>query len=98
MHDARLIQGALDQAANTGVYLLGGDVCSDATGRALNSVLNNLRLNSNPQSLRSQLAAIPLLVVEERHYHNGVLAPAAPATLPSGTPDIPSSPGAGVLT
>lgn len=96
MHDARVIQAALDRAANTGVYLLGGDVCSDATGRALNNVLGTLRLDFNPQSLRAQLAAVPLLVVAERRYHNGVLVPAPSPTLPSGTPVDPSPTSAGV--
>ena len=99
MHDARVIQNALDRAANGGVYLLGGDVCSDATGRALNTILRSLRLDHNPAHLRAQLAAVPLLVLSERHYHNGVLVPDAPRSLPAGAGDYEPQPaGAGTTS
>jgi hypothetical protein len=98
MHDARIVQAALDRAANTGIYLLGGDVCSDATAEALNKVLGSLKKDSNPTHLRNQIDAIPLLVLEKRYYHNGVLVPALPAkpTLPSnaGEGDLAPVPGA----
>jgi hypothetical protein len=93
MQDARAVQHALDRAANRGVYLLGGDVCSDATARALDAIKQGLRRDSNPQHLHAQLAAIPLLVKEERHYHNGELVPAPQAPTPgTPAPDMPLTP------
>ena len=41
--DARKIQKKLNESANEGVYLLGGDICTDATARALEDVLGDLK-------------------------------------------------------
>jgi hypothetical protein len=75
--DARKIQRHLDAAANTGVYLLGGEICSDATGTALEEVLGKLSKDANPQHLKQQLAASGK-VTSERVYaegSNGVFTP-----------------------
>jgi hypothetical protein len=94
MEDARAVQHKLNRAANRGVYLLGGDVCSDATARALEAILHGLTRDSNPQHLRAQLAAVPLLVKAERRYHNGEPARATTAPADPGTPapDMPLVP------
>jgi hypothetical protein len=57
LEDAKKIQKHLDAAANTGIYLFGGEVCSDATGTALEKALGGLTKNANPQNLKNQLAA-----------------------------------------
>jgi hypothetical protein len=68
--DARKIQRHLDAAANTGVYLLGGEICSDATGTALEQVLGKLSKDANPQHLKNQLAQSGR-VASERDYAQG---------------------------
>lgn len=66
--DARKIQKHLDAAANTGVYLFGGEICSDATGTALEEVLGRLSKDANPQHLKQQIAATGR-VAYEKHWH-----------------------------
>ena len=70
IEDAKKIKAHLDRAANTGVYLLGGEICSDATGTALEQALGTLTKNANPQSLKRQLAASGK-VSSERWYAKG---------------------------
>jgi hypothetical protein len=89
MHDAGVVQRALARSANKGIYLLGGDVCSDATAGALNSILaGSLKKDHNPTSLRNQIEALPI-IYERRYYHNGVLVPA-----PARKLELPSDAGA----
>jgi hypothetical protein len=49
LEDAQKIQKHLNDAANTGIYLFGGEVCTDATAAALAESLGKLDARMNPQ-------------------------------------------------
>ena len=57
MEDARKIQKKLNDSANEGVYLLGGDICTDASARALEDVLGDLKAGFDVQGFIGRLNA-----------------------------------------
>jgi hypothetical protein len=57
LEDARKIQKKLNESANEGVYLLGGDICTDATARALEDVLGDLKSGFDVQGFPAKLDA-----------------------------------------
>ena len=57
LEDARKIQKKLNESANRGVYFLGGDICTDATARALEDVLGDLHAGFDVQGFPAKLDA-----------------------------------------
>jgi hypothetical protein len=57
LEDARKIQLKLNESANEGVYFLGGDICTDATARALEEVLGDLKSGFDVQGFPAKLDA-----------------------------------------
>ena len=55
--DAHKIQAHLDASCGTGAYIISGDICTDSTAQALESVLQNLDSNWNPQRFVGYLEA-----------------------------------------
>lgn len=47
--DARKIQAELDASCGKGAYAISGDICTDSSARALQTVLPNLKAGWNPQ-------------------------------------------------